>query len=86
MHCPGTNDKSDHRHTGNRPARDPMEGGGGVDRHSSTSKPQYARHSTRVQGWKRYGDGYNGVEALSRARHHRPVTPLPGIPVPKEGL
>ena len=73
-----------HTHTGHQPARDPVEGGGGADKHPSTSKPPYARRLTQVQGRKSDGDGYNGVESRSRARQNRPVPPLTGLPGPKE--
>ena len=75
MDCTGPDYKRDHRHTGHRPARDPVEGGGGVYRHPSKIKPPDARHLTRVQGRKTDGEGYNGVEALSRAHQYRPAPP-----------
>ena len=39
MECLGPNPKRDHQHMGHRPARDPVEVGGGYDRHPSTRKP-----------------------------------------------
>ena len=83
---PGYNSKRHHRHTGHRPARDPMEGGGGADRQLSTRKPPVAQRFELVQVQKRYGDYYNGVEYRSRALQHIPRPPLPGIPGAKEGL
>ena len=86
MDCPGTNSKRDHRHTGHRPTRHPVEGGGGDDRNLSTRKPSVALCLTQVMGKKRDRDGYNGVEDCSSTRQHiaRPhITDLPG---PKEFL
>ena len=79
MDCPGPNSKRDHQHTGHSPARDHVEGGVGVDRHPSTGKPPDTGRLTRVQGWKRDRDVYNGFEAHSRTRQHRPFSPLPCI-------
>ena len=75
--------KRDHRHTGPWPAREPLEGGGVADRHLSMSKPPDVQRLTRVQGRKRDGNGYNGVEARSRDFQNRPVPPLSGITGPK---
>ena len=60
--------------------------GVGADRHPSMCKPLVAQRLTRVQDQKRDRDSYNGVEAHSRVRQHRPIPTLPGIPAPKEGL
>ena len=40
--CPGPNSKRDHQHMGYRPARDPVEGGGGIDIHLTMIKSPYA--------------------------------------------
>ena len=63
-----------------------MKGGGGADIHPSMSKPPDARRLTWDQGRKRDGYGYIEFDSRSRSRQHRPVPPLPGLPVPKEGL
>ena len=86
MDCPGTNYKRYHQNMGHRPARDPVEGGGGTDRHPSTSKHPYVRCLTQVRVRNRDEDGYNGVESRSRCRQHISTPPLPGLPGPKEGL
>ena len=39
VYFPGLNSKRDHQHTGHRPTRDPVDGGGGADIHLSKSKP-----------------------------------------------
>ena len=84
MDCLSPNSKGDHQHMGYRPARDPVEGGGGADLHPPPCKPPDARRLTRVQCRKRDGYVYNGVEARPRACQHRPSPPLSVIPVPKE--
>ena len=86
MDCPCPNSKRDHQHTGHQPARDPVEGGGGADRHPSVSNPPNAQRLTWVQVRKRDGESYNGVETCSIACEHRPITPLPILPGIKEGL
>ena len=73
-------------HLIHRPARGPVEGGGGADRHPSTCKPPVERRLTQVQGRKMYRDSYNGDEALSRSIQNIPRPPIPGLPGPKEGL
>ena len=73
MDYPGPNSKMYHEHTGHRPGRDPVEVGGGVDRHPSMSKPLYLQRLPWVQGQNRDGSGYNGVESCSRDCQHIPV-------------
>ena len=79
----GPNSKRDRQPTGHEPAIDLLEGGGGADRHPSTRKPPIARRLTWVQGQKRYGDVYNGVEARLRSLQHRSIPPIPGLPIYK---
>ena len=86
MNCPVPDSKRDHQHTGHWPAIDPVEGGGGADRHLYMRKPPDAQRLTWVQVQKSDGDGYNGVKSRSRARQHRPIPPIPSLPGPKEGL
>ena len=40
--CPVPNTKSYHQQLVHRPARDPVEGGGGADRHPSAHEPPFA--------------------------------------------
>ena len=49
MNIPGPNSKRGHQHMGHQPARYPVEGGGGADRHPSMQKPLVARRLTLVQ-------------------------------------
>ena len=82
MDGPGPDSKGDHRHKMYRLVRDPVEGGGGADRHSPLHQPADARHPSRVQGKKRDRYGYNGAKSCPGARQYRPGPPLPGIPGP----
>ena len=67
MNCPSPNSKRDHQHTGNRTARDPVEGGGCADIHLSTHNSPVELRLTWIQGRKRDGDSYNGIEDIPRA-------------------
>ena len=82
----GPDSKRDHRHMDHRPDRDPVEGGGGADRHPFTRKPPVVFLPIMFHGRKSNGESYNGIEASSRALQHRPSPPLTSIPGPKEGL
>ena len=86
MDCLGPNSKRYHQHMGYRTARDSVEGGGGTDGHPSMCKPPVERCIARIQVQKKNREGYNGVEALLKARQHRQRPPLTGIPGPNKGL
>ena len=67
MDNPGTYSEGGHQHKRHRPFGDPVEGGGGSDRHSPLRQTTDARRNIGVQGRKKYGDGYNGVKACPGA-------------------
>ena len=78
--------KGDHRHKRHLPDGDTVECIGGADQYSPPRQPTDAQLTPRVQGWKRYRDGYNVVKDRPGACQHIPGPYLTGIPGPLEVL
>ena len=83
---PGIDLQGKHRHLGDRPPGDALEGRGGHHRYPPPCHHPVSRFTPWVPRRERNGDGDYGAQTIPGALQHRPRPPLPSITQSKEGI